>query len=90
MAGEPTELKYQWQVRYHWKPWLHYGAQGFGEVGPWDHWSPRQEQSHRAGSALFGRVPTGAGMLCWQAAYLTGSTYSKHGQMFTARLTYDF
>jgi hypothetical protein len=34
LAG-PTELSYQWQLRYRWNRWLHFGAQGFGELGPW-------------------------------------------------------
>ena len=52
-----TELKYQWQVRHRYRPGLHFGAQGFGELGPWDHWSPVNRQSHRAGPAIFGTLP---------------------------------
>jgi hypothetical protein len=89
-AAKPTQLKYQWQLRHRWQPWLHFGAQGFGEVGQWDHWSDRDAQSHRAGPALFGTIPTGEGKFGWQAAYLVGSIYAKHGSMFTMRATYDF
>jgi hypothetical protein len=89
-ATDPTQLKYQWQVRHRWRPGLHFGAQGFGELGPWKHWSPRGEQSHRAGPALFGQVPLGAQSLSWQAAYLSGSTYATHGSMFTMRVKLDF
>jgi len=28
-----TQLKYQWQLRYRWKPGLHVGAQGFAQLG---------------------------------------------------------
>ena len=28
--------------------------------------------------------------LAWQMAYLTGSTYAHHGNMFTMRVKYDF
>ncbi|MDH3461956.1 MAG: hypothetical protein OEM00_13505 [Burkholderiaceae bacterium] len=89
-SSKPTQLKYQWQLRYRWKPWLHFGAQGFGEPGPWDHWSPRDAQSHRLGPAVFGTLPAGAGSFAWQAAYLTGSTYAKHGKMFTMQVKYEF
>lgn len=89
LAG-PTELSYQWQLRYRWLSWLHFGAQGFGELGPWDHWDPGHEQSHRAGPALFGKVPVGPGTIAWQAAYLTGKTYGRRGEMFTMRVKYDF
>ncbi len=90
LGGEPTQLKYQWQLRHRWRPWLHFGVQGFGELGPWDHWSPRDEQSHRIGPALFGALPVGGGSLAWQVAYLTGSTYGQHGNMFSMRVKYDF
>ena len=89
-ATEPTQLKYQWQVRQRWRPWLHFGAQGFGELGPWDHWSARDAQSHRLGPALFGTVPLGEQTLSWQAAYLIGSTYAQNGKMFTMRVKFEF
>jgi hypothetical protein len=88
--GHPTQLKYQWQVRHRWLRWLHFGAQGFGEVGTWNHWSAQQDQSHRAGPALFGSLPGGPGSLSWQAAWLEGKTYGRRGSMLTARLKYDF
>ena len=86
----PTQLKYQWQLRHRWKPWLHFGVQGFGEVGAWNDWAPRDDQSHRIGPALFGAVPVGEDSLAWQAAYLTGSTNARHGKMFSMRVKYDF
>jgi len=89
-AAQPTELRYQWQVRQHWHPLLNFGAQGFGELGPWDHWLPAQQQSHRAGPAIFGHVPVGPGDLGWQAAYLWGKTYGMRGDMFTMRVKYEF
>ena len=73
-----------------WRPGLHFGAQGFGEPGRWDHFSPRDAQSHRAGPALFGAVPFGESRLTWQAAWLGGSTYGRHGHMVTLRTTFDF
>jgi len=86
----PTELSYQWQLRYRWNRWLHLGAQGFGELGPWDRWLPQDEQSHRAGPAVFGSVPVGPGKINWQAAWLAGKTNARRGHMFTMRVKYDF
>ncbi|EJE51276.1 hypothetical protein PMI14_04016 [Acidovorax sp. CF316] len=89
-SQQPTQLKYQWQVRHRWKPGLHFGAQGFGELGEWDRWAPAGRQSHRAGPALFGSIQTGQGEIGWQAAYLYGKTYRQRGNMFTARVAYHF
>ena len=89
-SSEPTELSYQWQLRHRWNRWLHLGAQGFGELGPWDQWLPQDEQSHRAGPAVFGSLPLGPGKVNWQAAYLAGKTYARRGNMFTMRVKYDF
>jgi hypothetical protein len=89
-GASPTQLSYQWQVRYRWLHELHVGAQGFGELGAWDHWASQEKQSHRAGPALFGSVPLGTGEIAWQAAYLVGKTFGARGSMFTARLRYDF
>jgi hypothetical protein len=87
----PTQMKYQWQVRYRWKPLLNIGAQGFGELGRWDHWAPRDQQSHRAGPAMFGTLPLGdRESLLYQAAYLMGSIYGRQGNMFSMRVQYAF
>jgi hypothetical protein len=89
-SPNPTQLKYQWQVRHRWKPWLQFGLQGFGEVGPWNHWSPREAQSHRLGPALFGEVPVGDQSIAWQVAYLSGSVYTVNCEMLTLRVKLDF
>src|SRR5512146_2773045 len=33
-----TNLQYQWQAKYRWKPEFEYGLQGLGEVGKWNNW----------------------------------------------------
>lgn len=82
-----TELKYQWQVRYRYRPALHFGAQGFGELGPWDHWSSDNRQSHRAGPAVFGTLPIGAAQpWTYQASYLFGRVYGQQARMLSVRL----
>jgi hypothetical protein len=60
-SAEPAkaELGYQWQLKYRWKPSIEAGVQGFGSVGPWQHWAPSNAQSHAAGPALFGRIKAG-------------------------------
>ncbi len=88
---ERTQLQYQWQIRHRWTPLFQFGLQGFGEVGPWDHWSPHERQSHRAGPAFFGSLALGAARaLNYQAAYLMGSVYGSNADMFTMRVWYDF
>jgi hypothetical protein len=89
-GSPPTEFNYQWQLRYRWTRWLHVGAQGFGELGPWDHWLAHDAQSHRAGPALFGVVPMGPDKVGWQAAYLVGKTNARRANMLSTRLKYDF
>ena len=49
----PVELGYQWQARSLLGPGLELGAQGFGRVGPWDHWLPAAQQEHTVGPAVF-------------------------------------
>jgi len=85
LSGEGgTDLKYQWQALYRFAPGWRAGVQGFGELGPWRHWSHRQ--SHRAGPAL--RV--GLGDVELQAAYLWGKVYGRKAEMFTADLVWGF
>lgn len=87
----PTQMRYQWQAKYRWKPWLQFGLQGFGELGPWDHWARHARQSHRAGPMLAGSWDVGAGQgVKYEAAWLSGSIYGRHGSMFSMRLQYLF
>lgn len=86
-AGAGAELRYQWQAKYRWRPEFQFGLQGFGELGPWRDWSPRQSQSHRAGPVLFGSLPLAEEpQWLYQAAYLLGSINARKGNMFSLRL----
>ena len=68
-----TEMGYQLQARYELGPAIGIGMQAFGEMGKWDHWEPRNEQSHRAGPALFGKVKLGGReAIKYNAAWLHG------------------
>ncbi len=90
-ASGHTQMKYQWQAKYRWKPMLHFGLQGFGELGDWNHWSTRDQQSHRTGPAIFGSLPVGGGQsILYQAALLKGSTYGENATMFSMRIQYAF
>jgi len=81
----PTQMKYQWQVQQRLQPGLRLGLQGFGELGPWDHWS--DSASHRAGPVLrmdlFERLEL-------SAAYLWGKVYGRQADMFSAQLLFPF
>lgn len=86
-----TWLRYQWQLRYRALPGLHVGAQGLGELGPWDHWLPHAEQAHRAGPALFTRLPLGErAAFDLQAAMLYGKVYGTSARMFSLRAKTSF
>jgi len=69
----PTEFGYQWQLRVHRASGLDVGAQGFGEVGRWDRWAPRAEQSHILGPAAFARLGSDADDPAVEAALLVGT-----------------
>ena len=87
----PTNLKYQWQIKHRWRPALQFGLQGLGEVGEWDHWAPRERQSHRAGPAIFGTLPLGGQQsLIYQAAILKGQINGRNGTMFSTRVQLAF
>jgi hypothetical protein len=88
---KPVQLKYQWQLRYRWQPGLHWGMQGFGELGPWRHWDPHRRQSHRAGPAVFGTLPLAdREALVFSAAWLEGRTYRRSGHMLSLRTAWTF
>jgi len=87
----PVQLKYQWQVKYRWKPEFQFGLQGFGEVGEWDRWAPSSRQSHRLGPVVAGTLPLGSpDAFQYQFAYLDGRIYGRSGHMLSMRLQYAF
>jgi hypothetical protein len=88
---QKADLRYQFQVRHRLTDSVHVGVQGFGELGPWNDWSPSAYQSHRAGPALFGKISLGdREAFKWQAAWLVGKVNTRRGHMFTAKVNYDF
>ena len=73
-AAEPekTSLAYQWQVKHLVAHGLELGLQGFGSMGPWNHWSPTSRQSHTVGPAIFYRTTAFGQPLRLDAAVLLG------------------
>ena len=88
---EKAELGYEWQVKYRYKPEFEYGVQGFGDVGPWDHWEPKSEQPHIAGPALFGKVRVGQKqVISYNAGLLFGLTHGAPRNTLRLQAEYEF
>ena len=86
-----AEFGYQWQLRWRADPRLDWGAQGFGETGPWRNWNPGGEQSHQFGPALFGRIKTSpTSALKYDAALLFGTGGEAPRHALRARIEYEF
>lgn len=92
-ATEPaaTDLGYQWQLRYRWRPAFDFGAQGFGDVGPWNDWASAHEQQHVAGPAIFGKFGLGGRqVLKYDAALLFKVSSAAPAQTLRAQIEYEF
>lgn len=92
-AAVPTNYQflYQWQVKYRWTERLEYGMQGFGELGDADNWTPPDQQTHRMGPAVFGRLPLGQGhALRYNAAWLIGSAPAAPDNTLRLQVEYEF
>lgn len=86
-----TEMSYQWQAKYEWKEHFQFGLQGFGEMGPWDDWAPRSEQSHVLGPVLFGEVSLSPEQkLQYSVAYLTDPSSRTRSHGFRVKVEYIF
>lgn len=90
-APTVTEMEYQWQAKYRWKPAFEFGLQGFGQVGKWDHWDPAAERSHRVGPAVFGKIPMGGRQaIKYNAAWLVGTSSNAPEHNFRIQVEYEF
>ena len=86
-----AELGYQWQVKYRWQQNFECGMQGFGGVGPVSQWSPKDEQSHILGPAIFGRVRTGQReFIKYNAGLLFGTTNGSSRTTLRLQTEYEF
>ncbi len=92
-AALPNDMimGYQLQLKYRYRPELEYGLQGFGEMGKWDRWDPRADQSHRFGPAVFGRLKVGDRQaIRYNAAYLLGTTAGSPDRTLRMQIEYEF
>jgi hypothetical protein len=85
-----ADLGYQWQVRYRWHPEFEFGAQGFGDVGPWDHWERGSDQSHILGPAVFGEVKVAGQGIKYNAGALFGVTHGSPRNTLRVQVEYEF
>jgi hypothetical protein len=86
-----TEFKYQWQAKYRWRRELEFGLQGFGETGKWNDWAPREEQNHRMGPAVFGKLPLGGRRaLEYNAAWLFGASQAAPNHTFRLQVELEY
>ena len=86
-----TEMGYQWQVKYRLQPTFEFGAQGFGEMGEWDHWEDASEQNHRMGPAVFGKIALGNKQaIKYNAAWLFGVSDAAADNTFRMQVEYEF
>jgi hypothetical protein len=88
----PTEVAYQWQVKYRLKHEFEFGAQGFGEMGEWDSWvGSKTEVTHRMGPAIFGKYILGNRQaIKYNAAWLVGSGVAVPDHTFRMQAEYEF
>jgi len=90
-APSNMQFQYQWQIKYRWLPQFEYGLQGFGEVGDYDRWSQQDEQIHKLGPAVFGKLPLGGGQaIKYNAAWLLGSSKAAPDNTVRLQVEYEF
>jgi hypothetical protein len=86
-----TQFMYQWQAKYRWQKQLEPGLQGFGEMGQWNTWAPREEQNHRAGPALFGKISLGGrSALQYNVAWLFGLSRAAPDHTLRVQTEFEF
>jgi hypothetical protein len=86
-----TEMGYQWQIKYRWKPQFEFGAQGFGDMGKWNDWERSNQQSHKMGPAVFGKISLGQRQaIKYNAAWLFGTTNNSPDNNFRMQVEYEF
>ena len=87
----PMELGYQWQLKYRWMPQFEVGAQGFGRLGPVQNWLPRDQQEHKLGPAVFGKIRLdGRRAIYYNAAWLIGANSNTARNTFRLQAEYEF
>lgn len=86
-----TNFLYQWQAKYRWLPQFEFGLQGFGEMGKWDRWAPKDERGHSAGPAVFGKLPIGNHQaIKYNAAWLLATSKAGPDRTLRTQIEYEF
>ena len=72
-------------------PRVRFGLQGFGDVGKWNDWDPRDVQTHTVGPAIFGKFPLGGQQVFkYNAAVLFKASSAAPDRTLRAQLEYKF
>ena len=86
-----TNISYQWQAKYRWRPAFEFGLQGLGEMGKWNNWDAPADQVHRIGPAIFGKIPAGYRQAVrYNAAWLIASSTAAPNHTFRMQIEYEF
>jgi hypothetical protein len=90
-ASEQTQLGYQWQAKYRWRAEFEVGMQGFGEVGQWNQWDAHDNQNHRLGPAVFGKLALGGRQaIKYNAAWLVGVSQAAPDHTVRVQTEFEF
>lgn len=91
VSNGPTELGYQAQIKYPVQPQFEIGLQAFGNMGQWKHWSEHDQQEHKIGPAIFGKVKVGEHQVIkYNAAWLFGTTAATADNTFRTQIELEF
>ena len=88
--AQTLQLGYQWQVKGLLARGFELGAQGFGSVGTWNHWSPASGQEHTLGPAIFARSSVAGLPVAIDAAYLWGIGSGSPKNVLRLRVQQEF
>ncbi|HEX4585610.1 MAG TPA: hypothetical protein VH183_12335 [Burkholderiaceae bacterium] len=90
-TGAQTQIGYQAQMKYRYRQAFEFGAQGLGDLGPWYHWSALQQQTHRLGPAVFGKVYLGGRRaIYYNAGWLFGLVSRAPSDTVRAQVELEF
>ncbi|MBI3902069.1 MAG: hypothetical protein HY306_03870 [Nitrosomonadales bacterium] len=86
-----TDIGYQLQAKYRWRPALELGLQAMGEMGKWNNWDSADQQNHRIGPAVFGKLALGnRQVIKYNAAWLLGSNGAAPDHTARIQIEYEF
>lgn len=85
-----TTLGYQWRSLYRYSHRIYYGLWGMGDLGRWNDWADKEEQSHQLGPAIYGRLKLGGQRLNYDVGLLFGLTNGAPERGLRLKLEYEF